>query len=240
MQHPLRNYEKSIYSQNGQDGIIEQLYNILNLPIKNNTYFEIGTEDGSQCNTRYFREHHNWYGIMLDGGYQNPNINLFQHIVNAENICDILKRYQCPKHVNFLSLDIDYNTFYVLGSLLNEFSFDVIDVEYNSSYKKDWVVQYDPNGKWDGSNYFGASLKTIFKLCKDNGYSLVYSDANGADAFFVKDNLIKNLDLPNINDPNKLYTPPRYGDGKGHPEDIFKRKGITYKEARKVFEKTSI
>jgi hypothetical protein len=123
---------------------------------------------------------------MLDGGYQNPNINLFQHIVNAENICDILKRYQCPKNVNFLSLDIDYNTFYVLGSLLNEFSFDVIDVEYNSSYKKDWVVQYDPNGKWDGSNYFGASLKTIFKLCKDKGYSLVYSDANGADAFFVK------------------------------------------------------
>jgi len=236
MEHPLRKYERKVYSQNGQDGVIEELYKILGLQLNNSTFFEIGTEDGSECNTRYFRENYNWYGVMIDGGYQNPNINLFQHTVTAENICYILNRYNCPKYVNFLSLDIDYNTFYVLGALLNEFSFDIIDVEYNSSYTEDWVVQYDPNGRWDGSNYFGASLQSFTKLCNDKGYSLVYSDANGADAFFVKDALLKNVHLPDINDTVKLYTPPRYGDGKGHPDDIFKRKGLTYKEARKVFQ----
>jgi hypothetical protein len=235
-QHPLRNYEKSIYSQHGQDGVVKQLYHLLNLPLENSTYFEIGTQDGSECNTRYFRENHNWYGVMIDGGYQNPNINLFQHFVTAENICNILNAYKCPNHVNFLSLDIDYNTFYVLGSLVNQFSFDVIDVEYNSSYKEDWIVKYDPKGQWDGSNYFGASVQSFYLLLKDKGYSLVYTDANGSDAFFVKNELTKNLDLPDINNPEKLYTPPRYGNGKGHPQDIFNRKGLTFEEAKKVFE----
>jgi len=236
MIHPLRDYERKVYSQNGQDGVIEQLYKMLDLPLKNSTFFEIGTQDGSECNTRYFRENYNWYGVMLDGGYQNPNINLFQHFITAENICYILNRYNCPKYVNFLSIDIDYNTFYVLGSLLQEFKFDIIDAEYNSSYKTDWVVQYDPQGQWDGSNYFGASLQSFHMLLKDKGYSLVYTDANGADAFWVKDHLAEKLDLPHINDTAKLYTPPRYGDGKGHPDDIFKRKGIKYQEAKKIFE----
>jgi hypothetical protein len=235
-QHPLRIYEKAVYSQNGQDGVIEQIFHLLNLPIQNNTFFEIGTQDGSECNTRYFRENHNWYGIMIDGGYQNPNINLFQHLVTAENVCDILNGYQCPNYVNFLSLDIDFNTFYVLGALINQFSFDIIDVEYNSSYKDDWIVQYDPNGQWDGSNYFGASLLSFYLLLKNKGYSLIYTDANGADAFFVKDSLAKNLNLPDINNPDKIYSPPRYGDGKGHPNDIFNRKGVTLQEAKKVFE----
>lgn len=236
MQHPLRDHEKSVYSQNGQDGIVEQLYHLLNLPLNNSTFFEIGTQDGSECNTRYFREKYNWYGIMLDGGYQNPNINLFQHFITAENICNILKQYQCPNYVNFLSIDIDYNTFYVLGSLLNHFTFDVIDAEYNSSYTKDWIVKYDPEGKWDGSNYFGASLQSLHKLLNEKEYSLVYTDANGADAFFVKNHLVEKLNLPNINNHKKLYSPPRYGDGKGHPNDIFNRTGVTYKQAKKVFD----
>lgn len=235
-QHPLRQYEKSIYSQNGQDGINEQIFKLLNIPLDKATFFEIGTQDGSQCNTRYFREKYNWYGIMIDGGYRNPNINLFQHYVTAENICPILQQYKCPNYVNFLSLDIDYNTFYVLGSLLNHFSFDVIDVEYNASYKEDWIVKYDPKGQWDGSNYFGASLISFHKLLEEKEYSLIYTESQGADAFFVKNNLINKLALPDINNPEKLHSPPVYNKGKGHPSDIFNRKGITYQYAKKVFD----
>jgi hypothetical protein len=63
------------------------------------------------------------------------------------------------------------------------------------------VIIYDANGCWDGSNYLGASFLSLTKLCNLHGYSLVYCNENGVNAFFVRDTLIKErgVEFKNIN-----------------------------------------
>ena len=77
MQKPPSNldqYEAKAFSQFGEDGISKYIFD----KIKNDNYYfvEIGTQDGSECNTRYLRENLNWQGIQFDAKYENSLINL--------------------------------------------------------------------------------------------------------------------------------------------------------------------
>jgi hypothetical protein len=42
---------------------------------KNKFYVEVGTEDGSECNSRLLREHAGWNGIMIDATSGNREID---------------------------------------------------------------------------------------------------------------------------------------------------------------------
>ncbi len=58
--------EFSIFSQFGDDGIIQWLIN--NLDISNKTFIEFGVEDYSESNTRFLMMNNNWKGFVMDGG----------------------------------------------------------------------------------------------------------------------------------------------------------------------------
>lgn len=223
----LSQYEKKIFSQNGEDGITLEIVSRLNL--KNSYFVEFGTQDGSQCNTRILREYKSWTGLLMDGTYENEDINLKKEFITKENIIELFEKYNVPKHFELLSIDIDYNDFHVLHEILKKYSMDIIILEYNAFFlpNEDAVIKYDKYGMWDGSNYFGASLLSFQKLLNKFNYSLVYTEQRGVNAFFVK-NIHK--DKFNIyDDINKLYNPPKYGKGPrgGHKEDVKKRQFIT-------------
>jgi hypothetical protein len=76
-----------------------------------------------ECNTRILREKYNWNGLLMDGGYENEAINLKKEYITKENIVLLFKKYNIPNKVNLLSLDIDFNDFYILHELLHLFSF---------------------------------------------------------------------------------------------------------------------
>ncbi|HEU5294611.1 MAG TPA: hypothetical protein VFU71_07470, partial [Burkholderiaceae bacterium] len=48
-----------------------------------------------------------------------------------------------------------------------------------------WVMPYDPQHRWQGTDYYGASLAAWCDLFADAGYRLVCCNANGVNAFFV-------------------------------------------------------
>ena len=52
--------ERSVHSQNGEDGIIESLFGWFGTRSK--FYVEFGVEEGDQCNTRLLRERRSWTG----------------------------------------------------------------------------------------------------------------------------------------------------------------------------------
>ena len=87
----------------------------------------------------------------------------------------------------------------------------MVIIEYNSTIPidKSLAVKYDPLGKWDGTNYFGASLLALKKLGESKGYTLVGCDSMGVNAFFIKkefvEDKIKNRSI------RELYKPPKYG-----------------------------
>lgn len=66
-------------------------------------------KDGSQCSTRWLREHYGFSGLLLDGGFQNPAINLWRELINAENICGLLARHGVPADaaLDHMTVDIE-------------------------------------------------------------------------------------------------------------------------------------
>ena len=222
--------ENKIYSQNGEDGVTTYLLQHLFKDDSKYFYVEFGVEDGTECNTRMLRDLPNWSGLLMDGSHENKSINLNKEFITKDNIVSLLNKYNVPKHINLLSVDIDYNDFYVLHEILKYYTCDVIICEYNSIHKpsEDKVVIYSADTMWDGTNYFGSSLLALQKLCKNYGYELFYCDKNGVNAFFVKSDYGLGRDI------YEVYMPPGWGNGAGHPKDDKERTYVSSQEAMEI------
>ena len=232
----LLNYEKKIYSQNGEDGITLEIIKRLN--IENGFYVEFGTQNGSECNTRILREKYNWEGLLMDGSHKNDNINLKKEFITRENILTLFNKYNVPKNFNLLSIDIDFNDFYVLHKILQNYSMDIIILEYNAYFNpnEDSIIKYDPNGRWDGTNYFGASLLSYTKLLKKFNYSLIYTEIKGVNAFFVKNSYSSLFKFSN--NISILYNSAKYGNGPrgSHTKDSKLRKYVRFNDIVSSFD----
>jgi hypothetical protein len=103
---------------------------------------------------------------------------------------------------------------------------------------EDKIVIYNPNGYWNGTNYYGVSLLSLYKLGKKYNYTLVYCNANGVNSFFIRDDIIreKNINIINAGNIAKLYRPPTYGKGPngGHRQDPQNRQFIGFEEALEI------
>lgn len=238
----LENFEFKFFSQNGEDGVtmklIELIYdNNTDNNNENKFYVEFGVENGVECNTRILREKYNWKGLQMDGGNENETINLRKEFIMKENVVELFRKYNVPQNINVLSVDIDFNDFYCLKEILANYKCDIVICEYNATHSasEDKIIVYDPNGKWDGTNYFGASLLSLDKLGKKYNYSLVYCNKNGVNAYFIHNDIIlkKKLQIKNLGDVTKIYKAAKYscGPNGGHPQDPYNRTYITFDEA---------
>lgn len=231
----LSRTERTIYSQNGEDGVIHALFELLGTGTK--YCVEFGGYDGEQSsNTLYLRKHGGWTGLLWDSSHQDPSINLYQEFITAENINHLFEKYQVPADLDFLSIDIDYNDFHVWQALEEKYRPRVIVIEYNASLlpHEDKVAKYYPTAQFDGTNYYGASILAFYNLARKKGYSLVYAEKRGVNLFFVRDDLIENCsyEFLHLNDVEKLYATPKYGtapDG-GHPYDTQNREWVSSEE----------
>ncbi len=226
----LGNFEHRIYSQNGEDGVLLELFRLIKPGKK---YFvEFGVEDGKECNTRLLRTEHQWVGLMMDGSHSNQDINLQKEFITADNINLLFERHHVPHDLDLLSIDLDFNDFYVWNAISSVYQPKVVVIEYNATHlpNEDKIVKYDPNGMWDGSNFFGASILALARLGDRKGYTLVYANANGVNLFFVRNDIIAQLPIKFKDASNvaKIYRYPTYGKGPngGHFADLNKRSFI--------------
>ena len=196
-------FERRIYSQNGEDGII--MYIFRRIGILNKYFVEIGVEDGLQCNTRYLKRW-GWRGIQVDSR-TTPGVK--SHFVTAENIESIFTKYKVPKKFDLLSIDIDGNDYWVWKAI-EHYQPRVVIIEYNASIPsgKKLTIPYDPKFSWDGTTFFGASLEALVSLGNRKGYELVATNKAGMNAFFVRKGLArKHFIRRSIKD---LYHSPKY------------------------------
>ena len=243
-------HEKKIYSQNGEDGILEFIFSKIGTTNKFSVEFGVG--NGFECNTVYLLEKKNWTGLMMDYGadqdiqwkgvmkkaWSNRNNGFSDNIkkyfrfskkiikrkersihfqldiknerITAENIQDLFQKYNVPENFDLLSIDIDYNDYWVWKAI-TKFHPRVLVIEFNSSIppNESKVVSYDADAQWDGTNYFGASLLALKNLSLEKNYTLLGCDSNGVNAFFCQSDLIKNFKIKDIED---LYQYPKYGE----------------------------
>jgi hypothetical protein len=226
----LNRYEAQVFSQNGEDGIIAEIFR--RIGVTDCRFVEVGVEDGLESNTTYLLSQ-GWSGTWLEmdeaalqraavnfrGPLAEQRLKIVRSFVTAENLAGTLQEAGIPREFDLLSLDIDRNTYHVWNSL-REFSPRVVVVEYNASIlpKDLWVVEYAPEKQWNGTAYFGASLKSFQLLGEALGYCLVGCDLHGINAFFVRRDLVGEHFFAPFTAENH-YEPPRYWliRRSGHP-----------------------
>lgn len=194
------NHEHQTYSQNGEDGIIQEILKRLG---KGNEYFvEIGSGDGMENNTRMLLEL-GWKGLWIDGEEKNCSnakhenspfvksgvLKIKQTLVTAKNINDILIN-DCKESIDIFSLDVDLNTYHVWEAI-RKVDARIVILEYNGFFpaQANWISEHQPDRWWEGGIQMGASLKSLTALSKQKGYRLVGCDLSGTNAFFVREDL---------------------------------------------------
>ena len=238
----LNDYEASIFSQWGEDGIINYLIDIIKP--KEKTFLEFGVDNYDESNTRFLLFNKNWSGHIIDGSKKNIDyikqsyyywkydINAYCKFIDCENINDFLKS-KIKKKLSLLSLDIDGNDYWVLKELdLNYFNPEILICEYNSLLGSKYALTtpYDKNFTRSKKDYlyYGASIQAFTKLCKKKGFFLVGSNLNGNNLFFVRDDFRNKFEEKN---PEQVFQYSKFRESRDKEGNLtFKN----YEQSQKI------
>jgi hypothetical protein len=202
----LQQYRRSIYSQNGEDGVIAEL--VRRLGIGSGWFCEFGAWDGRYGSNCYALLRHGWSGVMIEG--EPARFASLQRLANryrdklyaieafvahepgSPNTLDrLLARTPIPRDFELLSIDIDGFDYQVWRTLAAYRPIIVI-IEIDSSI---WPGPESVHGS--GQN---TSFSAMLRLGKDKGYELV---AHTGNMIFVRADQVAKVCLP----PNELANP---------------------------------
>ena len=200
-------YEASLFSQNGEDGIIRYIFSQIGFDSRYFVEFGFGAH---QCNSLRLILHENFKGLMMDGSEEQCRIfNLTckekgisdVHAVNAfidrDNLEHLIRSNNIPAEIDFLSIDVDGNDYW-FWRCLQCINPRVICIEYNSGIgsKYSWTIPYNKEFERFSAHpsgfFAGASIKALESLGEKKGYRLVGCDTTGTNAFFLRNDLGNN------------------------------------------------
>lgn len=202
----LERCERRITSQTGEDGALAALFSLVGTTDRH--YVEFGCGDGVQCNTAQLRLL-GWRGLLLDGvaAPGAPGVVIHTAWITAENIEALFDAHGVPAEPDLMSIDLDGNDYWVWRAIRRRPR--VVVAEYNANLGCDeaLTIPYDPQHRWDGSDYYGASLPALVALARRKGYTLVHCTQSGVNAIFVRDDLLGG-EAPR--ELARIYRPPNY------------------------------
>ncbi|HEY1746922.1 MAG TPA: hypothetical protein VGG11_09200 [Xanthobacteraceae bacterium] len=200
----INSFERRVYSQGGEDGIIAELF----ARIPHHGYSaEISVGDGLECNSAYLIRHCGWKGLMVEGNparfarlrasYAALPVKCVDTFVDRENVATILRDAGAPRDLDLLGIDIDGNDYYIWEALA-DYAASVVVIEYISCFGPDVskTIAYNPRHVWRNDNYLGASLAALNKLGKRLGYALLGTNKRGLNAFFIRRDLLERSGFP--------------------------------------------
>jgi len=177
----LLEYASDVTSQNGEDGIIAKILEVIGTP--RGWCVEFGAWDG-----RYLSNTHNliankgFYAVMIEGSAtrfrdlvaafkDNSKVypmNAFVGFTEADGLDVLLARTPIPEEFDVLSIDIDGNDYHVWNAV-TRYRPRVVVIEYNPTIPTAVDFVQPP----DLSINQGASITALDRLAKQKGYELV-------------------------------------------------------------------
>lgn len=197
----LSEVEFKVFSQFGDDGIIQWLVQEVALPSR--TFVEFGVEDYTESNTRFLMMSDNWSGLVIDGSpdnidsirrsgyYWRHQLQAQAAFVDADNINGLLTSANLGREIGLLHIDIDGNDYWIWKAI-DAVVPAIVVLEYNAVFGADRAitVPYDRAFRRTAAHfsnlYFGASLQALRKLSESRGYLFIGCNSAGNNAYFVR------------------------------------------------------
>jgi hypothetical protein len=193
-------YKKNIHSQNGEDGIIEEL--LKRLEIENGWVCEFGAFDGIYLSNTFSLVEKGFNAVFIEGDEKRYNdlvknllgkypnitgINAFVDHNDTENSLDnLLKKTNIPTDFDVLSIDIDSFDYQVWQSL-KHYNPKLVIIEINSSINTNVEHHIHTPGKYQGTGF-----RPTYNLGIEKGYTFLLHTGN---MFFVRNDLFDKLNI---------------------------------------------
>ena len=210
----IQETEFRVFSQFGEDGIIQFL--ISNIEIPERTFVEFGVEDYKESNTRLLLINNNWSGLVIDGSpsniekikgdgiYWRHDLTALHAFITRDNINELIAS-RFSGDIGLLSIDVDGNDYWIWDSI-NVINPRIVVCEYNSVFGDKHFISIPYSADFLRQNahfsylYWGASLGALCMLAEKRGYFFVGCNSAGINAFFVRKDVIGNLRVMSLDE----------------------------------------
>lgn len=193
------NYAENIHSQNGEDGIIEELFKRLN--IKDGWVCEFGAWDGIHLSNTFNLVQKGFNAVFIEGDINKYNdllntVSKYKNIIPLNAFVDynkseysldnLLSKTNIPKDFDLLSIDIDSYDYQVWKSV-ELYRPKIVIIEINSTVNTD-----NNNYIHDSTKYNGTGFRPTLNLGIEKGYTFVLHTGN---MFFIRNDLFDKLNI---------------------------------------------
>ena len=195
--HFYNRYAKNVHSQNGEDGIIEELLN--RLSIVDGWVCEFGAWDGRYLSNTFALIERGWAGVFIEGDSEKykdllstasscPSIvpinAQVDHQDGPNSLDNLLASTPIPQDFDLLSIDVDSYDYQIWKSL-KQYRPKLVIIEINS-----FVNPNNANHIHQPEVYELTGFRPMFNLAKAKGYRFVLHTGN---MIFVREDLFDQL-----------------------------------------------
>lgn len=195
--HFYNRYANNVHSQNGEDGIIEELIN--RLSIADGWVCEFGAWDGKYLSNTFALIERGFKGIFIEGDPEKykdllstassyPSIvpinAQVDHQDSPNSLYNLLASTPIPQDFDLLSIDVDSYDYQIWKSL-KQYRPKLVIIEINS-----FVNPNNPDHIHQPEVYELTGFRPMLNLAKDKGYRFVLHTGN---MIFVREDLFDKL-----------------------------------------------
>ena len=192
-------FKKNIYSQNGEDGIIEEILSRLDDKL-DKTCCELGAWNGIHLSNCYnLIKNKNYSALLIEADKKKykelckniPDnkiikLNKFVHFEGSNSLDSLLEENNFNINFDFLSIDVDGCDYYLFKSL-TKYKPKLICIEYNSTIPND--IEFIQKKNFNIAQ--GCSALSLVNLAKKKDYSLIAS--TNSNLFFIFNEFKENI-----------------------------------------------
>lgn len=167
----LKEYEKSVTSQWGEDGVIEEIFNRIGTTYQ--VAVDIGAWDGFHFSNTWALAKKGWIRILSEADPERLKTLDQSHFARdkvygkCNSIDETLQWADCPEYFDLLSIDVDGDDYY-LWKDMHRYRARVVVIEFNQTIPEWMDIKQERGGS------FGASYAALWKLADDKDYHLIH------------------------------------------------------------------